>query len=266
MKLIGVMVHMMDDGRTVSSDTFFALLRQFPNRQGGGCYPYNVIIDLNSYDESVRDELEQLEYWRPGAFVNAVKLPFPNLLVYAIGEDDAVIVTKHEFDLSAFDPKYHSELENCRKLVMTLDTFKNEPNDEIMSLENKVRTYVGKLLVHSCQNANGIAEAVRDDPLAVEAVLHNLERQGEVVRASEDLWQMHPGGCCLYKYDAVTGFRIYVDHANDLEQMLVNLFNGEYAIKPGEFQLRTINDDDRFPWDDISYIAFCGLDDYLIVE
>lgn len=45
------------------------------------------------------------------------------------------------------------------------------------------------------------------------------------------------------------------------------LFNGEYYyVQPGEFRLRTINDDDRFPWNDIDYVVYGGLDEYLIVE
>ena len=122
----------MEEERTIPSKIYFELSKQFPDHEGAPCYPYNIIIDADSYDQKIFHELEEIGFGIGGIYTTRVKYPFPNLLVYAIGMDDAYLITDKPFDLTPFDPKYHKLLEQTRYMVMTYEEFmKKYDNKEL---------------------------------------------------------------------------------------------------------------------------------------
>ena len=70
-----------------------------------------------------------------------VNYNYPNLIVHAIGNDDAYVITKHKFYIECFDKKYHNFINSrMEHNVMTLE----ELTEKVIKNEVLPYTYRNK--------------------------------------------------------------------------------------------------------------------------
>lgn len=110
------------------SHLYWELVKIFPDDGRISCYPYTIIVD-QTYEEHDVESLDKFIIERKGAgfFMSHVNYNYPNLIVHAIGNDDAYVITKHKFDIECFDKKYHDFINSrMQHNVMTLEEFKEK--------------------------------------------------------------------------------------------------------------------------------------------
>lgn len=101
---------------SLPKDLFYELRKIYPHNEEVSCYPYNIIIDLMSYQDINLDTLQDHIFSiKDGCYLTGIKYDFPTLLVFSIENDNALLVTKHNFDLSDIDIKYHNYINSRMK-------------------------------------------------------------------------------------------------------------------------------------------------------
>jgi hypothetical protein len=116
----------------ITPKLFSELVRLFPEKEASPVYPYNFVIDGNSYCKKEYDKLQEMldDYPIFLGWCTYIKYDFPTSLVYAIQNDDAELITEHKFDISKFPKKFHKNLSYMEPNVRTM-------NELIESLQNK---------------------------------------------------------------------------------------------------------------------------------
>ncbi len=68
------------------------------------CYPYNYIVDLHCYDSSVVDRLYSL------GFAHGCHGQIYDLLIAALQNDEAILVTTRQIDLSVIPERWRNSV------------------------------------------------------------------------------------------------------------------------------------------------------------